>query len=121
MKFRLRTLLFAVAIAGIMIVPIEFLLRGPRSVLLGFDRSMQSAFEKIEIGTHESNLRETFGEPQSSEPFFSRAINYRESEFSADELKKCTKFLTWLNGGNWFYCFGIDENGNIVLKADGHS
>ena len=121
MKFRLSTLLIVVAIAAIMIVPVEFVLRGPRSVLMGFDRSMQRAFDAIKLGTDESELHKRFGEPWSSETYFSRAISYRESEFSANEIDGCKAFVTWINGGNWFYCFGIDENGKIVLKADGHS
>ena len=121
MKFRLSTLLIVVAIAPVMIVPVEFVLRGPRSVLIGFDYSMQNTFDSTKVGTHESKLHEQFGEPWSSEPYFSRAISYRESDFAADDLDACAKFVTWMNGGNWFYCFGIDENGKIVLKADGHS
>jgi hypothetical protein len=121
MKFRLSTLLIVVAISAIIIVPVEFVLRGPRSVLMGFDRSMQRTFDEIELGTHEFELREQFGEPLSTENYFSRAISYRESDFSANELSGCKTFVTWINGGNWFYCFGIDENGKIVLKADGHS
>jgi hypothetical protein len=121
MKFRLSTLLIVVAIAAIMIVPVELVLRGPRSVLMGFDRSMQRTFDDIKLGTHETKLHEQFGEPWSSETYFSRAISYRESDFATSEIDDCKIFVTWINGSNWFYCFGIDENGKIILKADGHS
>jgi hypothetical protein len=121
MQFRLRTLLLIVATIAVLIVPLEIVLRGPRSVLMGFDRSMQRTYDQIEIGESYTQLHEFFGEPRSTESYFSPAIAYRESEFSPTDLSKCVKFVTWNNGGNWFYCFGIDENGKIVLKADGNS
>ena len=121
MRFRLRSLLLVVAAASILIVPMEFILRGPRSVLLGYDSSMQLAFDDIEIGESKTRLLELFGEPRSTESHFSREIRYRESDFATDDLIRCVEFVTWKNGGNWFYCFGIDEIGTIVLKADGHS
>lgn len=121
MKFRLSTLFIVVAFAVVVIVPAEFLSRGPRSVLMGFDRSLQNAFDNVEIGTHESKLHEQFGEPWSTKTHFSRAISFRESDFTVDDLDTCAKFVTWINGGNWFYCFGVDENGKVVLKAEGHS
>jgi hypothetical protein len=102
-------------------VPLEFALRGPCSVLMGFDYSMQRAFNEIEMGEPKKRLYELFGDPWSTEPDFSPAIAYRESDFTPEKLSQCIEFVTWVNGGNWFYCFGIDENGKIVLKADGHS
>ena len=110
-----------VAAVAILIVPLEFVVRGPRSVLLGYDYSRQQTFDEMEIGESKKVLLEHFGEPWSTESYFSRAIGYRESDFSAADLGKCVEFVTWINGGNWFYCFGIDENGKIVVKADGHS
>ena len=121
MQFRLRALLFAIAAIAILIVPVEFMLRGPRSVLLGYDHSMQTAFEQTKVGESKQELLERFGEPWSTETWFSRTIGYRESDFSSADLEKCVQYVTWINGGNWFYCFGFDENDRIVLKADGHS
>ena len=121
MRVRIRTLLMTVAAIAFLIVPLEFVLRGPRSVLLGYDYSKQQIFEQIEIGESKQKLHEYFGEPWTTESSFSRAIGYRKSEFSSTDFEKCVEYVTWKNGGNWFYCFGIDENGNIVLKADGHS
>ena len=121
MQFRLRTLFIAVALGAVFLFPLEFVLRGPRSVLMGYDYSMQQAFDQIKIGESKQQLYERFGDPWASESNFPRAIGDRESDFTTTELGKCVEYVTWINGGNWFYCFGIDENGKIVLKADGHS
>ena len=98
-----------------------YVLPGPKSPLMGFDRSMQTTFDEFPVGESKTRLLEVFGEPRSAESYFSREIGYRESDFITEDLTKCVEFVTFDNGGNWFYCFGIDENGRIVLKADGHS
>ena len=121
MRFQLRTLFLLVAVSAVLIVPLEMILRGPRSVLLGFDDSMQRKFVDIEVGESKSELELLFGDPWSTENYFSRTIDYRKSDFNSDQLSKCVEYVTWVNGGNWFYCFGIDKDGKIVLKAEGHS
>ena len=98
-----------------------YVLPGAKSPLMGYDKSLQRAFDEFVVGEHKTRLLELFGEPRSVESYFSREIAYRESDFSAEDLSKCVEYVTFNNGGNWFYCFGIDENGKTVLKADGHS
>ena len=121
MQFRLRTLFFIVAATAILTALVMLIAPGPRSPLMGFKRSMQRTYDEIEAGEPKTKLVDLFGEPWSTESDFSRAIDYRQSDFSTEELSRCVEFVTWMNGGNWFYCFGIDENDKIVLKADGHS
>lgn len=120
MQIRLRTLFILIALATIPLVFIA-LLPHPRSVWLGYEHQRQRAYEKIIIGEHKTLALELLGEPLSTETFFSREISYRESEFPAEDIAKCVEFIVWRNGGNWFYCVGIDDNGRIVLKSDGHS
>lgn len=98
-----------------------YVLPGPQSPLMGFDRSTQAAFDEFAVGESKMRLLKVFGEPCSVESCFFREIGYRKSEFTAEDLAKCVEYVTFNNGGNWFYCFGIDENGRVVLKADGHS
>ena len=98
-----------------------YVLPGPKSPLMGYDKSLQKTFDEFVVGDPKSRLLELFGEPISVESYFSRAIAYRESDFAAKDRARCVEYLTFNNGGNWFYCFGIDKNGKTVLKADGHS
>ena len=86
MRFQLRTLFLLVAVSAVLIVPLEMILRGPRSVLLGFDDSMQRKFVDIEVGESKSELELLFGDPWSTENYFSRTIDYRKSDFNSDQL-----------------------------------
>jgi len=112
--------MMTVAAIGVLIVSVPFALRGARSILLGYDYSMQRTFEELEIGDAQQTACKHFGEPWSIEAEFPRVIGYRESDFSSTDLEKCDRFLTWNNGISCYYCLGIDEDGNISLKARGH-
>ena len=114
-------LLTATAFVVVGYLAYVYVLPGAKSPLMGYDHSRQRTFDEFEIGEPKSRLLELFGEPRSIETYFSREIAYRESDFAAEDLTKCVEYVTFDNGGNWFYCFGIDENGKTVLKADGHS
>jgi len=98
-----------------------YVVPGPKSPLMGYDPSMQKTFDELVLGEPKTQLLELFGEPCSVASYFSREVAYRESNFAAADLAKCVEYVTFNNGFNWFYCFGIDENGKTVLKADGHS
>ena len=88
---------------------------------MGYDHSRQKIFDEVEIGESRNRLLELFGEPRSIEANYADEIGYRQSDFSPAELAKCVEYVTFINGSNWYYCFGIDEKGKTVLKADGHS
>ena len=95
--------------------------RGPKSSLLGFEESRQQQFDNFAVGASKSGLLATFGNPRSVSPQFCRAIERRKADMAPDELSQCVEFVTFSNGANWFYCFGIDESGTVVLKSQGHS
>lgn len=120
MQFRLRTLFILVAVGAIPLVVFP-LLPHPRSFWLGYEGKRQHAFNKIEIGQSRQHAVELLGDPRSTTGNFPREIAYRESEFKPAEVARCREFIVWNNGGNWFYCIGVDEDGIVVLKAEGHS
>ena len=120
MQFKLRTFFILVAVCTIPLVALS-LLPHPRSFWLGYDGKRQQAFSRIEIGEPKQHAFELLGEPRGASTYFSREISYRESEFKPSVIAKCRKFYVWNNGWNWFYCVGVDEDGIIVLKADGNS
>ena len=120
MRFRLRTLMMTVAAIAILIVFVPVGLRQARSVLLGYDYSMQRNFDELEVGDSLQTAHKHFGEPWAIETAFPRIIGYRESDFPAADLGHCIEFVTWNNGINCYYCLGIDENGKIVLKVRGN-
>ena len=120
MQFRLRTLFILVAVCAIPLVAWT-LLPHPRSFWLGYSSDRQHAFEQIEIGKPKQHAIDLLGEPRSTTTYFSREIAYRESDFKPAEIANCHEFVVWNNGGNWFYCIGVGDDGMIVLKADGHS
>ena len=111
----------AAAFLGLGYLAYVYVLPGPKSPLMGYDHALQRTFDEFVIGQSRTRLLELFGEPHSIESYFSREIAYRESDFAAQDLAKCVEYVIFKNGGNWFYCFGIDENCRTVLKADGHS
>jgi len=113
-------LFILVAVCAIPLVALS-LLPHPRSFWLGYDSGRQYAFNEIEIGQPKQHAIELLGEPRSTTTYFSREIAYRESEFQPADIAICHEFIVWNNGGNWFYCVGVDENGIIVLKAEGNS
>ena len=121
MQFRLSTLFAIVAVSAFAIAVVALVLPGPRSVLMGYELSRQRAYEQIETGNPIEYAIKLLGEPRSRESYFSRELTGYENEIPIADLEKCVEFLTWNNGGNWFYCVGVDKNGIIVLKADGHS
>lgn len=121
MQLPKSTILVAVAFLVVGCIAYVYVFPGPKSPLLGYDQSLQRTFDELSVGDPKTRLLELLGEPVSVESFFARGIAYRESEFAAQDLAKCVEFVTFCNGGNWFYCFGIDENGKTVLKAEGHS
>ena len=121
MQFRLRTLFVILTLAAVTISLLAIILPGPRSLLMGYERVRQRQFDDIEIGEPIATAIKILGEPIRKEKDFSREIAYRENDFDQKTLSKCVVFLVWRNGGNWFYCIGVDDAGKIVVKADGNS
>ena len=117
MQSRLRTLFAMMAfVAAALILP-----RMLGNYLMGFDSSMQDSYNQIQVGDQASVAIQLLGLPVSTDPHFPRALSSYESDFPLTERSKCVKFMFWQNGGNWFYGVGVDSNGVIILKADGHS
>ena len=98
-----------------------YILPGPKSPLMGYQYSQQQTFSAIEIGASKTQLLKLLGEPLHIQKNFSREIMHQKSNFTSEHLAQCIEYITFNNGGNWFYCFGIDKNGIVILKADGHS
>ena len=82
---------------------------------------MQHAFDRIELNCDKQAAIDLLGPEYSVSPYFSRALSGYESSLSQSAMSESIEFLTWRNGGNWFYCIGVDADGRITLKSDGHS
>ena len=113
MQFRLRQILMALALTAVLIMPLELYINGPRSFLAGYDHSMQLKFETVENGVTKPQLVELLGEPKSSDRRFPNEIDYLR-EF---ESRPAMMYLIWMNGTNWYYCFGMDANGKVISKT----
>ena len=116
MQFKLRTLLMSMA--GIPIV----LVLGPALLnwAVGFDAEMQRSFRELEYDQSLESAIHVLGEHYEQTDYFSRSLGAYKSDFNSS-IDQCDFFVTWKNGLNWYYCIGIDDHGNIVLKAEGHS
>lgn len=121
MQIRLRTLLIVMTAIAVLVVLTVEILRGPRSVLLGFDRAMQSRFESIKTGDSKEKAIEQLGVPMSVATHFPLEIGYQKNQIPSSQLNQCVEFMTWRNGVNWYYCVGIGPLGTIIVKAEGHS
>lgn len=88
---------------------------------MGFKKQRQAEYNQIKVGDTKQSAFDRLGEPRTVEPYFSRPISYCEHDFPPADVAKCVEFITWANGGNWFYCIGVDEEGTVILKAQGHS
>ena len=117
MRYRIRTLLILVSI-----IPLPFVF-GPALInwATGFDTEAHSSFKAIEYGQPFETAIELLGEPYEKTDFFPRSLATYQSNYTAEEVGRCDLFMTWRNGINWFYSIGIDDDGKIVLKVDGHS
>ena len=117
MRFKLRTLLIVIAI-----LPLPFLI-WPAFVnwAFSFDTAMDRHYHQIECGQSCESAIALLGEPYETTDYFSRALATYESDFSTADVAKCNQFMAWRNGANWFYSIGIDKDGVIVIKAQGHS
>ena len=114
MQFKLRTLL--ISMAGVPIV----LVLGPALLnwAVGFDTEMQRSFRELKYEQSLESAIHVLGEPCEQTDYF--LLGAYKSNFT-DSIDQCDFFVTWKNGLNWYYCIGIDDHGNIVLKAEGHS
>ena len=117
MRFSVKTLLVTTVVVAAMISvpPLLF------DYMIGFDRDMQHAFDRIELNCDKQAAIDLLGPEYSVSPYFSRALSGYESSLSQSAMSESIEFLTWRNGGNWFYCIGVDADGGITLKSDGHS
>ena len=117
MKFRLRTLLIFMAV-----IPLPFvLLPMLTNWAMGFDTAMDRRYDAVKCGELLESAMVLLGEPYEATEYFSRALASYESDLPPAEVAKCSQFLTWRNGGNWFYCVGVDKHGKIIVKIQGHS
>lgn len=121
MQFRLSTLLLTVAISAVLVAGVAIVLPGPRSIWMGYKPQRHRQYQKIQIGQNIQSAIDLLGEPISRETYFSRQLSAFKEDVPTVELAKCVEFLTWNNGGNWFYCVGIDQDDKITIKIDGHS
>ena len=117
MQFRLRTLLIAIAFVPLAFVAWPMFINGATS----FDTEMQRGSNQIECGCRFGVVMDLLGTPDESSTKFPRALDGYKRGIHAADLRRCTEFHSWRNGSNWFYCIGTDSNGDVVLKAEGHS
>ena len=111
--------LIAFALIGFGVMDI---LRGPRSVLAGFDRGMQARYEKIQAGESKQAVVAALGEPWvESDSFNLPQRQGFEDLFDTAEQSSAVKYYQWINGMNWYYCIGFNSSGEVVVKGEGHS
>lgn len=99
-----------------------FISGGPRSRLMGFEPEKQKYYNSIEIGMPKSQVLDALGTQRSIEKRF--ALPQRkgfEESFKRAELSNSVEYYLWMNGTNWYYCIGFDENNNVSTKGEGNS
>ena len=121
MQFKLSTIL--IVFVGLSIVLAFFVLvaPGPRSILLGYDHSRHRLYREIQINSKAITAVQLLGQPVEKAEYFPRQLSAFELDVPAEKREAASQFWTWRNGGNWFYCIGIDDNNLIVFKIEGHS
>ena len=93
----------------------------PRGLLV-LDRSMDQEYQRLEFGTSIEQVIERFGPPRSEgRRFFLPQRKGFEDAFERAENSDAVFFYLWMNGGNWYYCLGFDDEGRLVVKEQGHS
>ena len=118
-KFTIGLLLAFVVLAGFVVTEV---LRGPRSLIAGFDRGMHANYEKISKGESKNSVVDSLGEPRAKTDEFNLPQRHGfEHHFDAAERSSAVEYYQWINGMNWYYCVGFDSSGAVVLKGEGHS
>ena len=118
-KFTIGLLLAFVVLAGFAVTEV---LRGPRSFIAGFDRGMHANYEKIPMGETKKSVVDALGEPWAKTDEFNLPQRHGfEHHFEAAERSSAVEYYQWINGMNWYYCFGFDSSGAVVIKGEGHS
>ncbi len=107
---------------GIAIASYHLVKGGPKSVILGFDKNMQSRYEQFPIGTQRKEVINTLGSPLWSKDEFCLPSGHRgyEDSLALAKTSNAIKYDVWRNGVNWFYCIGFDEDGLLAVKAEGN-
>lgn len=98
-----------------------WLLINPRGLLV-LDRSMDRQYQRLELGTGIEEVIERLGPPRSEGANF--LLPQRkgfEDAFERAENSEASVFYLWINGSNWYYCLGFDNEGRLVVKGQGHS
>lgn len=87
-----------------------------------FDRGVHNWVMRLEVGTHESEVLEFLGEPYKSDSQCCLPQYHGfEEEFDRANKSGATRFHTWINGMNHFYCIGFDDDGRMIIIVQGHS
>ena len=118
MKLRVAlTSLVVIILASVVIAPIAF------DALMGFDRSVQLAFDRLVFGVSLDEARTQLkSDPirNSAECCLPQRHGF-EAEFERAERSTATVYYLFKNGTNWYYCLGFDSEGLLVVKTQGHS
>jgi len=119
---KLAILLLLVATFAIVVFLVSEVTRGSRSVFANFDSGEQKTYNRIQIGTNKEDVIQLLGDPLSKSEIFSLPQRQGfEHFFEAAEQSSAVEYLLWINGMNWYYCIGFDDNGAVVVKGEGHS
>ena len=124
MKSKNILIVLTVALLLVMsvVAAVCFLWGGPRSILAGFDKDMQTQYEQFELGTRREEVITKFGSPLRSKETFclpSAEVSHKEALARA-EKSNAVAYDLWLNGINWYYCLGFDEDALLAVKAEGN-
>src|SRR5690606_35370611 len=85
---------------------------GPRGFIGGFDRSMDREYNRIVIGADIESVVDRLGTPKSEDTKFllPQRKGFEDAFARADE-SNAVIYYWWMNGLNWFYCLGFDDEG----------
>ena len=94
----------------------------PKGFLMGFNREIDTSFEKITLGTPIEEVVLILGTPSmTSELFLLPQRKGFEEEFDRAKASKASQYYQWINGKNWYYCIGVDEEFKVIVKTSGCS
>lgn len=98
-----------------------WLLISPRGLLV-LDRSIDREYRRLELGTSIEEVVDRLGPARSKGEnlLLPQEMGF-EDAFQRAQNSEAIIFYLWMNGGNWFYCLGFDDEGKLVIKEQGHS
>lgn len=114
-----------IAITSLAVVILAIVVIAPfaSDAMMGFDRSVQHAFDRLVFGVSLDEAAaqlKSYPIRNSAECCLPQRHGF-EAEFDRAERSTATIYYLFKNGTNWYYCLGFDSEGLLVVKTQGHS